>query len=136
MSSSLLYRYDRARRMPCAVSNWFRRHDGLERALLLDPHLGAIDHTMLLELEGSAVVAMLFPMYFSLESTSRTVARVHSRPRSVWIPRLFSRSAISDSARLSSNEPMVDLIDDGDLVVWTELQDDPVDLQTLVLAAC
>ena len=33
------------------------------------------------------------------------------------------------------DEPAIDLIDDGDLVVGTGLQDDPVGLQTLVLAA-
>src|SRR6218665_3512212 len=41
-------------------------------------------------------------MYFSFESTSRTVARVHARPRSVRTPLVLSRLAISDSNRPSS----------------------------------
>src|SRR6218665_3161845 len=38
-------------------------------------------------------------MYFSFESTSRAVARVHARPRSVRTPLVLSRSAISASTR-------------------------------------
>jgi hypothetical protein len=40
-----------------------RWNDALERAFLLDPHLGAVDHPMLLELEGAPVVDVVADVF-------------------------------------------------------------------------
>ncbi len=74
-------------------------------------------------------------MYFSLVSTSRTVARVQARPRSVRDALRVEPFGDVQLRQVVGDKPAVDPVDHGDLFLRARLQDDAVGLQALVLAA-
>jgi len=110
------------------------RDDGLERAFLLDPHVGRVGDPMLLELEGDPVVdvvadVLLVTQHLAHRGPCPLPAQVGQNTFAVETGcNLGFRNTLID-------EPTVDLVHDLDLRVGARHQDDSVGLQAFVLTA-
>ena len=104
-----------------------RRHDALERAFLLDPHVGAVNHPVLLEFERPTVVDVVADVFLVGQHLAN--GRASPIPPKVGTcPLCVQPFGDVQFRQVVGDKPTIDLVDHGDLIIWPRLQNDSVGL--------